>query len=475
MESDIEWNPLVTRNLQRQLKWEFIIFMILLLVEIFLTILFSITYTAIFHAEELLDFDEIYHDVIEVGPEEAFRINDLPKDVWIEIINDNNQVINRFNSPRLPGYQYTQKEINMFLNNLYLDVYAYYPEDNNQDFVLFFMPNADGAIHFDVILASVGFFLLLVYMTIHVISRRLGFKFLDPLNALMQGIRTLQKGDYSTKIEFVSNSEFDQVRDAINGLSSNLSQEILKRKEVEASRNQLLVDVSHDLKTPLTNVIGYSEVLLQNLSQAPYQDKQQKMKRYLEIIAKNGKQANYLLQDLSELSLLQAPNLQIDCKPVDLPEFLREFVIDCMPELDEVGFLYDFEIPEKEISCAIDERKLRRAFQNLIDNAIKYNPMGTKLKIQLLDEGETVRLVFQDDGIGIPEEYQAEIFDPFVRADNDRNRSTGGSGLGLAITKKIIEKHGGTISLYSDPAGTTFSILLCKTCKCDLEELETEQ
>ena len=101
--------------------------------------------------------------------------------------------------------------------------------------------------------------------------------------------------------------------------------------------------------------------------------------------------------------------------------------------------------------------------------------MGTKLKIQLLDEGENVRLVFQDDGIGIPEEYQAEIFDPFVRADNDRNRSTGGSGLGLAITKKIIEKHGGTISLYSDPAGTTFSILLCKTLKCDVEELETEQ
>lgn len=364
----------------------------------------------------------------------------------------------------------------MFLNDLFIDVYAYYPEDDNQDFVLFFVPSADGAIPYDVILTSVGFFLLLVYLTIHVISRRLGFKFLDPLNALMRGIRTLQMGNYSTKIDFVSNSEFDQVRDAINVLSHDLDCEIKKRQKLEASRNQLIVDVSHDLKTPLTNVIGYSEVLLRNLNHIPEQNKEHAdMKRYLEIITKNGKQANYLLRDLSELSQLQTPDLQINCTAIDMPEFLREFAIGCIPELEEAGFTYHFEIPEKEILCEIDEQKIHRAFQNLVDNAIKYNPSGTDLKICLLDEDQSVRLIFQDNGIGIPEKYQSEIFDPFVRADQDRNRITGGSGLGLAITKKILEKHGGSISLQSDSSGTTFTIVLYKTCSCILNKIEIER
>jgi signal transduction histidine kinase len=478
MESDIEWNPIVPKTLQRQLKWEFSIFMILLMVEIFLTILFGLSYTTIFHADQLLNFDEIYQDVLELGPEEAFRINNLPEGVEIEVINDNNQIIDQYNSKRRPGYKYSQKEINMFLNNHYLDIYAHYPEDDSQEFVLFFVPNVDNSTPLDAIFFSVGFFLLLVFLTIHVISQRLGYKFLTPLNALMHGVRTIQNGDYKAEIEFISNSEFDQVRDAINDLSSNLSKEILKRKEVEASRNQLIVDISHDLKTPLTNVIGYSEVLLRNLHQAPHQDQQHReMKRYLEIISKNGKQANDLLQDLAELSQLQAPNLKIVCKSVDLPEFLREFAISNIPELEEAGFQYVFEIPEEEIACEIDEQKLRRAFQNLVDNAIKYNTEGTELKIRLLEDEKNIRLVFQDDGIGIPHAYQADIFEPFIRADQDRNRSTGGSGLGLAITKKIIEKHGGKISLYSDPSGSTFSILLSKKCTCDLkiDEIEIER
>lgn len=476
MESDIEWNPIVIKNLQRQLKWEFLIFMVLLMVEIVLTILFSITYTAIFHEEELLDFNEIYQDVTELGPEEAFRINELPEGVGIETINDNNQIIDRYNSPRLPGYQYTQKEINIFLNDLYIDVYAYYPEDESQDFVLFFVPSADGAIPYDVILASVLFFLLLVYLTIHVISKRLGFKFLDPLNALMRGIKTLQKGDYATKIVFVSNSEFDQVRDAINVLSHDLDCEIKKRQKLEASRNQLIVDVSHDLKTPLTNVIGYSEVLLRNLDHIPHQNEQHvEMKRYLEIITKNGKQANYLLRDLSELSQLQTPDLRVNCTAIDMPEFLREFAIGCIPELEEAGFSYHFEIPEKEILCEFDDQKIHRAFQNLVDNAIKYNPKGTELKIQLIEEDQNVLLVFTDNGVGIPDDCQADIFEPFVRADPDRNRITGGSGLGLAITKKIIEKHGGSITMESNTSGTTFQLLLYKTCQCHEMNLELER
>lgn len=450
--------------------------MVLILVEVFLTILFSIYYTAFFHAEELLDFDEIYQDVADLGAEEAFRVNELSNNISIEILNDNNQIIEGYNTEKLPGYQYTQKEINMFLNNLYIDVYAYYPEEDNGQFVLFFVPNADGELSPDIFIASVGFFLVLVFLTIHVLSQRLGKKLLDPLNEMILSLRKIKKGDYTSKLNFTSNSEFDQVRDAINSLSADLNLEIKKREAIEDSRNQLIVDVSHDLKTPLTNVIGYSEVLLRNLKMSTSDDEQHtEMQRYLEIISKNGKQANRLLQDLSELSQLDVPDLCLNCQEVDFPESLRTFLIGCIPEIEEAGFAYEFEIPEIPIICELDEFKIHRAIQNLIDNAIKYNKKGTCLSISVADLGDQIELVIRDNGTGIPKEYQKSIFEPFVRADQDRNRATGGSGLGLAITKKIIEKHGGSIKMQSNQMGTRFIIHLHKHCQCGLDVIEIER
>ena len=476
MALDIEWNAAVTKNIRRQFRKEFSIFITLILVEIFLTILFSIFYTAVFHAEELLDFNEIYQDVIRLGAEEAFRVNELPEGVSIEILNDNNQIIDGYNTARVSGYQYTQKEINMFLNNLYVDVYAYYPEDDSELFVLFFVPSADGELSVDVFIASVAFFLILVFLTINVLTQRLGKKFLVPLNEIMLGVKKLKKGDYHSKITYVSNSEFDQVRDAINALSTDLDLEIKKRQAIENSRNQLIVDISHDLKTPLTNVIGYSEVILRSMEQSPHRDKQHTdIERYLEIISKNGKQANRLLQDLSELSQLQVPDLCLNCHQVDFPESIRTFLIDCIPEIEEAGFLYEFDIPEKPFNCEIDSFKFQRALQNLIDNAIKYNPPGTCIHIQVAEADEIITLIIEDNGVGIPKENRAEIFEPFVRADQDRNRQTGGSGLGLAITKKIIEKHGGTIVLQSDDKGSRFEIEIPKHYSLCRSQLEIER
>lgn len=466
----------MTKNLRKQFRQEFLIFILLILFEILLTILFSILYTAFFHAEELLDFDAIYQDVLELGAEEAFRVNELPDGVSIEILNDSNQIVDGYNSQRLKGYQYTQKEINMFLNNLYVDVYAYYPEGAHEQFVLFFVPSADGQLSADVFIASVGFFLILAFLTIHVLSQRLGKKFLEPLNELVLGVRKIKMGDYHSKIAYVSHSEFDQVRDAINSLSTDLEMEIKKREAVESSRNQLIVDISHDLKTPLTNVLGYSEVILRNLHDHPQPGEQNsEMQRYLEIIAKNGKQANRLLQDLSELSQLDVPDLCLNCSEVDFPESIRTFLIACIPEIEEANFTYEFDIPEKTIPCEIDEFKLHRALQNLIDNALKYNPPGTQIAIQVTDLDTQIQIILQDSGNGIPEDCRDKIFEPFVRADQDRNRSTGGSGLGLAITKKIIEKHGGTIDMESDKTGTRFIIVLHKLCRCYVNDFEIER
>jgi signal transduction histidine kinase len=435
----------------------------LLLVEIGLTLLFGFSYTTIFHSEELLDFDDIYQDVVELGAETAFQVNDLPEDIHIEILDDKNTIVDGYRSDKPNGYRYSQKEINMFLNNLYLDVYAFYPKDDSKKFVLFFVPNRNGPISMDTIVFSVAFFLALVALTVHVISQRLGQKFLDPLNELMVGLKKIKKGDYQSKIKFNSESEFDQVRDAINALSSDLDKEITRRKAVEDSRNQLVVDISHDLKTPLTSVIGYSEVMLRNLRMmAEMDDQQRDMLRYLEIISKNGKQANRLLQNLSDFSQLQAPDLRLHRQAVDLPEALRTFLGGCIPEIEEAGFDFAFFIPENPIICQIDEFKIQRTIQNLIDNALKYNPAGTTLVVRLTDLDQWVRLEVKDDGVGIPASYQATIFEPFIRADQDRNRETGGSGLGLAITKKIIEKHGGTIRLLSDESGSRFIIRLPK-------------
>lgn len=269
--------------------------------------------------------------------------------------------------------------------------------------------------------------------------------FISPLRVLIDGAETFASGDYSARIVLKTTNEFQDLGDTLNLMASRISEEQYLKEKSELSRKRLILDVSHDLKNPLSNIMGYADYLAnsKNISQ-------DEMNKYLGIIQRNSIRANNLIQNLFQFSKLDSPEFQLDLNPEDICEFVRELIASYIPLLEENHFDYDFDIPEDKLMISMDAKHLDRALSNLILNSLKYNPPGTKFTISINHEEDLLYILIYDNGIGIPKTKLDTIFDPFVRVDESRNSESGGTGLGLSITQSIILKHSGNIELLSD-------------------------
>ena len=249
-------------------------------------------------------------------------------------------------------------------------------------------------------------------------------------------------------------AEFVKIFDSFYSLSQRLRQSEEERKKLEAGRQKMLADISHDLRTPISVVQGYAKALCDGV--IPIEQQPQ----YLEIIEQKASGLNDLINTFYEYSKMDHPDYALKLVPSDICNTLRDYVADRYAELELAEFLIEVDIPEKHISCALDIMALRRGLDNLVNNSIRHNPSGTTLSVSLMLDSGKVRIVISDNGSGIPAELRKSIFTPFVVGD--ASRSNHGSGLGLSITKKIIEAHGGSITLLNSETsgGTAFEILL---------------
>ncbi len=309
-----------------------------------------------------------------------------------------------------------------------------------------------------VIVAVFIFYLILLALSTVIYSKLTSVGIINPLKKLCNSARRLKEGDYSSRVDLNLKNEFGELETIFNEMAQQIEQEISLRKESEENRKQLILDISHDLKNPLTSIMGYAELChdKQDLSK-------DELYEYTEVIYENSLRANNLITDLFELSKMESSEYTIHKTRVDLGEYLRVKIGTFITTFDKVGFTYDFEIPEKEIFAEIDIQQMDRVFQNLVVNTVHYNPIGTNVSISLFEQDAKIVIIFKDNGIGIPTELSKDIFHPFVRADCSRNSQTGGTGLGLAIVEKIIAAHGGIISLTTDEnCGCEFRITLPK-------------
>ncbi len=220
-------------------------------------------------------------------------------------------------------------------------------------------------------------------------------------------------------------------------------------------REDLILDISHDLKNPLASIMGYSETLINSDDL-----NSEEMKEYLTIINRNSYRANKLINDLFEFSLYNNTDYQFNLVKQDICEVLRQIIANFIPEFDHKEFIYDFEIFDESYYVMMDEEKLYRAINNILENKVKYNKAGNEIfiKTEIIDDKFYIR--FFDNGDTIPEEYKESIFNPFVRTDKSRNSKTGGTGLGLSITKRILNKHNGDIKILESEIGTNFEVYL---------------
>jgi signal transduction histidine kinase len=334
-----------------------------------------------------------------------------------------------------------------------------FPTSLRLDFSLVF--NKDAAIsdfsRVGLVLGSVMIlYLLVLALFTFIYSRVAAARITVPLRKLNDGTRLLREGDYSARVDLRLKNEFAELQTTFNDMAAKIEHEINLRKKSESDRQKLILDISHDLKNPLSSIQGYTELCMkkQTLSKSEQSE-------YLKIIYQNSQRANLLLNELFELSQMDRPEFSMKTVKTDLCEYLRVECGKLVPQLERTGFGYEFDIPDKIVYAMLDVHRFSRIFQNLVDNALRYNPQGTTIYIRLTEENEQAHIHFRDDGCGIPDHLAEDIFKPFVRVDDSRNYKTGGSGLGLSIAKKIAEAHDGDLTLCRGMGkGSTFILAI---------------
>lgn len=277
-----------------------------------------------------------------------------------------------------------------------------------------------------------------------------------PLEVLNAGLMTLAHGRRSQPIDYHGPQEFEQICASFNQLALRLAQSEERRKQLEEDRRKMLADISHDLKTPITVIQGYSKAIYDGLIP------EEKLPKYLQTIYQKSNGLTDLINTFYEYSKLEHPDFSLCPVQTDLCEFMREYLAAKYNELELSGFLLEVDIPETPLWCMLDAPVFTRVLENLTANALRHNPSGTAIFFRVSLQEQNARILVADDGVGIPPKLVQNIFEPFVVGDESRSARQG-SGLGLAVGRHIVEAHGGSIRLVIPPGSghsTEFELLL---------------
>lgn len=223
----------------------------------------------------------------------------------------------------------------------------------------------------------------------------------------------------------------------------------IRRKDYEKRRNLMFSDIAHDLRTPITTVAGYAKALADGM----ITDKG-KQQEYLMAIQTKSARMNELIQLLFEYVKLDSDGFVLERKTLDLSELLRENAALMYSDIEEAQMELLVEIPEGPCRIYADELQMSRTFTNLLTNAIRHNPPGTRILLSMKEEEGRVLVTVADTGENIPQELAEHLFEPFAVGDNSRS-TNGGSGLGLSIAHKVVEMHGWKLDFTSVIPGYT--------------------
>lgn len=288
--------------------------------------------------------------------------------------------------------------------------------------------------------SSIRIFIIVYTICIILFVMLLRKKVKKPLKKLEDAMYSLAEGKSNALIEYRGPKEFVQICDAFNIMVNKLKKSEIEKDRLSNDKQRILSDISHDLKTPITTIQGYSKALVDGVISKNDLDK------YLKIIYAKSTRLNDLINMFYEYSKLEHPDFQLIFNKVDLSECIRSYLAIKYEDLLDAGFDLEVNIPDEVLLCNIDKVQFLRILDNLLENSVKHNPKGTTIYFELIRENDNYKIIVADNGVGIPEEISKNIFDAFTVGDESRTNKEG-SGLGLAIVKKIVEMHKGTIQL----------------------------
>lgn len=349
-----------------------------------------------------------------------------------------------------------QEKIGNSLNNYLLDngaaVNRYQMGDPGNSFTDQGMLPGKGFIFVVVSIALiVGVVLFTTYFLL--LTRKFG----NYLERIAGGISEISGGNFSSRIEIGNDDEFGFIAAKLNQMAEDIKLLIENEHKSEYTKNELITSVAHDLRTPLTSIIGYLELVSDRDKLTP--DIKQ---RYVEIAYSKSKRLEKLIEDLFAYTNFSYGKVTMELSEIDMVKFINQLLDEFYPSFQESGLEYEFNTSLASAVVVADGNLLARAFANLISNAIKYGRDGKSVKLKLRKEKEKVIISVTNYGNLIPEKDLEHVFERFYRVEGSRSSETGGTGLGLAIAKSIIQMHGGTVEVKSNFEGTVFEVALAE-------------
>ena len=300
------------------------------------------------------------------------------------------------------------------------------------------------------------FVTLLVIVAMIVLFWRLKRRYKQmQLRHVISELHYIAEGHYDHRIPFELSGDMNKVIDSIHVLVDSTVSAMEEERKIEQSKDELITNVSHDIRTPLTSIIGY----LGLIEDKQYQS-QEELLTYTHTAYIKAKQMKILVEDLFEYTKVRQHTTPLNLTQFDMVKLLEQLAADFELDAKKKNMVIEVIQPDSEIMMEADTEKIVRVFNNLISNALKYGVGGKKISIEAQKVGKEVIISVSNDGPEIPEASLNQLFDRFYRVEESRSQETGGTGLGLAIAQSIVALHGGYIYAKSDKELTRFVLHL---------------
>ena len=297
-----------------------------------------------------------------------------------------------------------------------------------------------------VFIVFIAIILLAVILTGFILTRWLGHSILRPLSMLMDGTRKIAGGNLEDTVPETGKDEFAELGHDFEQMRLALKKAADERAQYETKRQEMLMGISHDLRSPLTSIKGYANGLKDGLA-----DTDEKKSRYYDAILTRAGDLERLTDSLSILVRLENDHDFLNMEKVCMDEFIRQYLSEKQAWLKIRAVTINYRTDAPYAEARLDVREMQRVLDNLIENAIRYRIADTSIiDLTCTARGNSISLDFVDDGPGVSGQNLERIFDAFYREDVSRTKPELGSGLGLAIVKRIIEAHDGSAEAYLD-------------------------
>jgi signal transduction histidine kinase len=279
-----------------------------------------------------------------------------------------------------------------------------------------------------------------------------------PIRQMKETAEQIAKGDFTRRVRIRSRDELGDLADSLNTMADELQRKMEDLRQMDRVRTDFVANVSHELKTPLTLIKGYTETL-----QGEAMGDKVKAAKFVSIIKEHSDRLGNIVDDLLSLSELESSKGSIDCTQFELKELIDDISLGFGHALASKKLELTVNSQGDDFSINADRDKIEQVLVNLIDNAIKYTPRSGRIELSIVEHDREIRIAVRDNGIGIAKEHLDRIFERFYRADKARSRELGGTGLGLSIAKHIVLAHKGKIAVESELGkGTIVLVILPK-------------